>query len=68
MVKVPHREVVHEACSRNVELLNANKKSIETLLHSGAPGEEAASSGGKKRGLNWLLQDSSPEQVREEKR
>ena len=62
------REVVHEACTRNVELLSAHKKSIETLLHSGAPDEEAASSGGKKRGLNWLLQDSTPEQVREEKR
>ena len=64
---MPHREVVHEACTRNVELLNAHKKSIETLLDEGAPHEEASSSGGKKRGSSWLLQGSSPEQVREEK-
>ena len=61
------REVVHEACSRNLELRSAQKKSIEGLLHTGGTHEEAASSGGKKRGPNWILQGSPPEQVREEK-
>ena len=61
------REVVHEACSRHMELASAHKKSIESLLDAGASHEEAASSGGKKRGSNWLLQGSSPEQVREDK-
>ena len=57
------REVVHEACPRNVELRSPPKKSIESLLTAGGPHEQAASAGGQKRGTNWLLQGSPPELV-----
>ena len=57
------REVVHEACPRNVELRSPPKKSIESLLAAGGPHEQAASAGGQKRGTNWLLQGSPPELV-----